>query len=124
MDYEITMKESEIGQEIYNETEEIRRLHFNNRELESKIDYLIRRIVNNSEIIAVATRKAVATMKESEIGQEIYNETEEIRRLHFNNRELDSKIDYLIKRLVDNSEIIEARLERISKLSRKLFITD
>jgi len=118
------MKESEIGQEIYNETEEIRRLHFNNRELESKIDYLIRRIVNNSEIIAVATKKAVATMKESEIGQEIYNETEEIRRLHFNNRELDSKIDYLIKRLVDNSEIIEARLERISKLSRKLFITD
>lgn len=63
-------------------------------------------------------------MKESEIGQEIYNETEEIRRLHFNNRELESKIDYQLKRIVDNSEIIEARLERISKLARKLYITD
>lgn len=36
-------------------------------------------------------------MKESEIGQEIYNETEEIRRLHFNNRDLESKIDYQLK---------------------------
>lgn len=63
-------------------------------------------------------------MKFLETMETILDKRAEIRRLHFNNRELESKIDYLIKRLVDNSEIIEARLERISKLSRKLYITD